>query len=289
MIVRGSEVMKRLNPLDDFVFKKLLGEKGSEEELLSFLNAVLKQEDEDRLVSVEIIENKELTRQLVMDKGGRLDVRARTSDGTQLDIEVQLQDQQNMDKRTLFYWGKLFLEGIQKGEDYQKLKKVITINLLDFDFLDIRRFHSSYHLWEDHEESYLLTDLLEVHFIEMPKFRRVEEKEPKKNPLHRWLLFLDKTVDEEKLKELMEMDTAIKRAEARLEHISSDDETLALYEARQNARIEYNSAISSAERKGRMEEKKEIARSLLDILDEKTIADKTGLSIDEVRKLRALQ
>lgn len=53
----------------------------------------------------------------------------------------------------MFYWGKLFLEGIKKGEDYINLTKVITINILDFDYLDIEKFHSKYHLWEDSEEN----------------------------------------------------------------------------------------------------------------------------------------
>ena len=77
----------------------------------------------------------------------------------------------------MFYWGKLFLEGIKKGEDYINLTKVITINILDFDYLDIEKFHSKYHLWEDSEENYLLTDLIEIHFIEMPKFKRFKEKD----------------------------------------------------------------------------------------------------------------
>ena len=37
---------------------------------------------------------------------------------------------------------------------------------------------------------------------------------------------------------------------------------------------------------GRLEEKLDIARNLLDVLDDETIAKKTGLSIEEVKKLR---
>ena len=43
--------MKRLNPLNDYIFQKLLGEKGDEEQLLSFLNAVLKRTGRDTLNS----------------------------------------------------------------------------------------------------------------------------------------------------------------------------------------------------------------------------------------------
>ncbi|HEY9061628.1 MAG TPA: Rpn family recombination-promoting nuclease/putative transposase [Pseudobacteroides sp.] len=139
-----------------------------------------------------------------------MDIRAKTADNTQLNIEVQLTNQYNMDKRTMFFWEKLFLEGIKKGEDYINLSKVITINILDFDYLDIGKFHIKYHLWEDSEENYLLADLIEIHFIEMPKFKRLKQKNLKGNPLHRWLSFFDKMLTEDELKELIEMNSALK-------------------------------------------------------------------------------
>ncbi len=44
--------------------------------------------------------------------------------------------------------------------------------------------------------------------------------------------------------------------------------------------------MNEAER--RAEEKRAIARNLLDILDDETISEKTGLSVEEVRQLRFL-
>jgi len=227
--------MERLNPLNDYIFKRIMGEEESKENLISFLNAILDVDDQKKLVSLEIIDNKELTKEMIADKSGRLDVRAKTADGMQLNIEVQLTNQHNMEKRTMFYWGKLFLEGIKQGDDYINLTKVITINILDFNFLDLEKFHSKYHLWEDGEQSYLLTDLIEIHFLEMPKFRALKEKNLRENALHRWLKFFDKMLPEEELKELIEMDSAIKRAEKKLEYLSSDAEALTLYRAREDS------------------------------------------------------
>ena len=51
---------------------------------------------------------------MINDKTGRIDVRATIAKGEEIDIEVQIKDQNNMDKRTLFYWSKLYLEGIKK-------------------------------------------------------------------------------------------------------------------------------------------------------------------------------
>jgi hypothetical protein len=54
--------IERLNPLND-IFLKIMGEKGDEEQLLAFLNAVLKRPDK-QLQSIEIIENKAIPAKL---------------------------------------------------------------------------------------------------------------------------------------------------------------------------------------------------------------------------------
>ncbi|MFZ5989541.1 MAG: Rpn family recombination-promoting nuclease/putative transposase [Bacillota bacterium] len=237
---------------------------------------------------------KELTKEMIYDKSGRLDVRAKTADGMQVDIEVQLTNQRNMEKRTMFYWGKLFLEGIKQGDDYISLSKVITINILDFNFLDIDKFHSKYHLWEDEEDNYLLTDLIEIHFIEMPKFRAFKEKDLKGNSLHRWLKFFDKMLSEEELKELIEMDSAIKRAEKKLEYLSSDEQTLALYKAREDSLHERANMISPAKEGGREQGREEgklivAKKMLLSELDIEPVSKFTEISIEQLKKYFNLQ
>ena len=267
--------MERLKPLNDFIFKRLFGEKDDEPVLIAFLNAVLNRTQKEKLTEIEIIENKELTKELIEDKTGRIDVRAKTAKGEQIDIEVQLTDQSNMDKRTLFYWGKLYLEGIKQGEDYRKLNKVITINLLDFSFLETKNYHSSFHLWEGFEKDYMLTDLVEIHFIELPKFRSLKNKNYKDEALQRWLTFLEKNISKEVLEELMQMEPAIKMAEDKLDFLSSDPETIELYRAREYSAHEKANMISSAEQRGEQRGRIEIARALLDILDDEMIAAKT--------------
>ena len=79
--------------------------------MISFINAVLKRTNKEPII--EIIDNKQLTKEVINDKTSIIDVRARTAKGENVDIEVQLNDQGNMDKRTLFYWGKMYLENIK--------------------------------------------------------------------------------------------------------------------------------------------------------------------------------
>ena len=78
------------------------------------------------------------------------------------------------------------------------------------------------------------------------------------------------------------MDTAIEKAEQKIEYLSSDEETMRIYYERERSLHERANMISSAEKKAKLE----IAKNLLDILDNETIAEKTGLDIEEIQALR---
>ncbi|WP_017826470.1 MULTISPECIES: hypothetical protein [Clostridium] len=78
------------------------------------------------------------------------------------------------------------------------------------------------------------------------------------------------------------MDTAIGKAEQKIEYLSSDEETMRIYYERERSLHERANMISSAEKRGKLE----VAKNLLDILDNETIALKTGLDIEEIKDLR---
>lgn len=205
-----------------------------------------------------------------------MDIRCETDQEEQINVEVQISRQEYMDNRTLFYLGKLFVSSIKKGDSYENLKKTITINLLDFEFLPLERFHSTFHLYEDCDRDFMLTDIIEVHFIECAKFRKQERN--LNDPLQRWLLFLEDKLPDDQRKELIAMDTMIEKAEKRLEWLSGDEETIRLYEAREESLMERNSLIKNT--------KKEVARKLLDLGTNIDVIKKaTGLSEEEIRKL----
>ena len=86
------------------------------------------------------------------------------------------------------------------------------------------------------------------------------------------------------------MEPAIQKAESKLEYLSSDEETMSMYYAREKSLHDQANMVNSAEQRGRLEGKKagirQVAISLLDILDDETIAEKTGLMIEEVKRLR---
>ncbi|MEX2460271.1 MAG: Rpn family recombination-promoting nuclease/putative transposase [Paenibacillaceae bacterium] len=279
---------KRNKPKNDLMFQLLFGSEENKDILISLLNAVLYLEGAARIVDLTVITNKELNPEWIDDKTGRLDVRAETSDNQQFDIEMQVVNQKNMVRRTLFYLSKMYVGSIKAGGRYADLKRTVTINIVDFNLFNISRFHTTFHFYEDHEETLMLTDAMEVHFIEHNKFL-IDEKDFN-NPLHRWLLFLDEKLPDLILKELMEMDPVIKKAEERLEWLSSDPETQRLYEAREHSLIERNSLISEGKAEGKIEgkieAKIEAARSFLAIgVDLTTVARALNLSVEELKRL----
>ena len=100
-------------------------------------------------------------------------------------------------------------------------------------------------------------------------------------------LILEKDISKKALEELMQMEPAIKMAEDKLDFLSSDPETIELYKAREYSAHEKANMISSAEQRGEQRGRIQIARALLDILDDEMIAAKTGLELQEVKKLRS--
>ena len=294
--IRGMETstFQRLDPLDDYIFLKVMGEKGDEVQLLGFLNAALGRSGNDRLVSVEIIENKNLTPEFLGDKASVLDVRAKLQDGTRVNIEVQLRNQGNFEKRSLFYWSREYAKGIEKGNDYIKLSPVVCINIIDFPMLETENFHTIFHLREDKESHLVLTDMLEIHFIDMVKWGKLGEKDIVNDPLHRWLTYFDHTSPPELVEEVVNMDSAIKMANDRQAHVSSDEESRQLYEMRQKAWWDWNSSINYARREGEEKGKiegmeqgvKDVARNALAKgLSPEVIHDITGLDLQAIEKL----
>ena len=82
-------------------------------------------------------------------------------------IEMQVRVQKNWTKRTLFYLAKMYTDDLKMGQDYGKLRKCISISILDFNLVDSDKYHTIYRLRDENGKD--LTDLFEVHIIELGK------------------------------------------------------------------------------------------------------------------------
>ena len=275
-----------LDPKMDFVFKNIFGSEKHPNILISFLNATLKPKD---LITEVEIKNTDLNKGYIEDKFSRLDVKATTSNNEIINIEIQLKNEYNMIKRSLYYWSKLYSEQLNEGEDYSLLKRTICINILNFKYLKTRMFHSVYRMKEIHTNEEL-SDIEEIHFIEIPK---LEDGSDEKDMLVAWIEFL-KNPESEKVRSLEMSVDEIREAKDELIKMSNDDTQRELYEMRAKTLRDKISALNEAERKGikkgREEGEKnkaiEIAKSLIDLgLDKEAISKSTGLDLCEVEKL----
>jgi len=247
---------ERLNPLNDYLFYKVMGVKGDETQLLGFLNAVLGRSGKKTIKNLEIQENNFLAADIINGKSCILDVRAILEDGTKVNIEVQLRNEHNIDRRSLFYWSRMYSESIEQGHDYKDLPNVIAINIVNFDFPPGGNYHNSFHLREDTHPDLVLTSALEIHFINMVKWRKLKEKDIKNNTLHRWLTWFDSGSPLEQITEVIGMDSSIMSAEAKKAYFSQDKDERDLYFRRLMATMDYNSGMNGARQEGLEEGRK---------------------------------
>jgi predicted transposase/invertase (TIGR01784 family) len=235
-----------MSPKNDFVFKLIFGDEKNKDLLIALLSAILGLPKED-FEGLEII-NSELLREFAEDKKGILDVRVKTKRGKQIDVEIQILPIDFMPERTMFYWAKMYTSQVKQGDTYDLLQKCVTINIVDFKCTPLKKLHSSYHLIED-ETGYRLTDILEVHFLEMPKLADLEIQRNENESVVEWMEFLD-AKSKGVIEMLAEKNQDIKKAYDILQIISKDEKARMLYDAREAALRDQLTNIKSAENKG---------------------------------------
>ncbi|THF74412.1 Rpn family recombination-promoting nuclease/putative transposase [Cohnella fermenti] len=76
-------------------------------------------------VSLTIL-NPHIDKNAVDDKQSILDVRAKTEDGKQVNLEIQVSNKHDMAKRSLYYSSKMYEEQLEEGALYMTLQKVIS-------------------------------------------------------------------------------------------------------------------------------------------------------------------
>ena len=288
--LHNREYSQRFNPLNDFLFFKVMGEKGDEVQLLGFLNAVLGNSGREPIQSVEIVENQSFVKDIISGKSCVLDVLAILGNGSKVNIEIQLSNQGNMERRSLFYWSKVYFESLNEGHDYRELPNVIAINIIDFNFLPNGSFHTSFRLREDKNTSLILSQALEIHFINMVRWRAERDKDIENNSLHRWLTWFDDGSPPELVAEVVSMDSAIKAANERQAYVSQDEEARRIYWSRRKAEHDLISGLNYArhegEERGRILGREEIARkALAKGIPLELIHDITGLDLDSIKNL----
>lgn len=176
-----------------------------------------------------------------------LDLHVVTEISININVEIQLINQYNMIKRTIFYLSKMILSQLEKGEDYSALSRTITINILNFNYLEEANFINNY-LYHNKITKKMLSDLCEIIFIELPKFNNTHKDYNDK--LHKWLTFLANPSGKE-IQDMAKTDSEIKEAMDVLYNISSDQELRRLIDLRELAIMDEKNRLNSAKKEGK--------------------------------------
>ena len=222
-------------------------------------------------------------------------------------IEIQNSWHFDFPERTLYYWSKMYNEGIKQGQDYTNLPKCITINLIGEGFNKNKRLHNKYLVLEQDTKEPLVSKL-EIHILNLEKVRLLKEAQHKDNKTKRllnWLKFIE-TDDREIRSMLAQESTMMRKANTTIELMEMSPRDKWLYDSRMKYEHDRASCISEGYRqgieqgkiKGRQEgiqqgfadgsyqKALETAKNLTEMgFSVESIAKATGLSLEEIENL----
>ncbi|XVN44642.1 MAG: Rpn family recombination-promoting nuclease/putative transposase [Rickettsia hoogstraalii] len=231
----------------------MFGVEENKDLLISLINSIVTKEDQVKEVTLL---NPYNPKSFLNDKLSVLDIKAKGESGKMFNIEIQVTDEANYDKRALYYWAKLYAGQLKEGSRYSELNKTIGIHILNFTGItNIDKYHNIFRLKEDETGLKYFEDI-ELHTIELNKFAdNIKEElsdivKKVKNALDIWVAFFTRNdlLNKDKLpKELNSKE--LKKALNVLEVINLSDEEREEYENRLNwLRIEA-SAVKKMEEK----------------------------------------
>jgi len=275
----------------DWAIKKLLRNKANFEILEGLLSELLFQDIKIR----EILES-EGNKETSDDKYNRVDLLVNCNDVLVV-IEVQVTNQYQYFHRMLYGASKLITDYMEIGDGYEKVKKVISVNIVYFDigqgldyvyhgsnkFIGMHK-HDSLGLSQNQQKMFNRSEVSEIfpeyYILKVNNFDDIAN-----DTLDEWIYFLKNSEIKKEFKA-----KGLKKAAEKLDVMRLSDEKRKEYEHFINNRraeesLVWNSRIEG-EFKGKLEVKIEIARNMkrkgFSVED---ISDMTGLSSSEIEVL----
>jgi hypothetical protein len=303
--------MTRISPKVDIAFKKIFGVEENKDLLISLINSIVG--EEDQVADVTLL-NPYNPKSFKTDKLSILDIKAQGVDGKRFNIEIQISDEADYDKRALYYWAKLYTEQLKSSQGYDKLSKAIGIHILNFTSIpETKNYHNVFHIKEKSNNLIYFKDL-ELHTIELNKFTSDTSEELSdlvskiKTSLDVWSAFLTrndllkadnlpKELDDNNLKKALEvlnvMNFSSEERELYDDHLKwLMIEANTLKKAENKAREEGIGigeaiGIKKGREEGREEGIEQVAISMLkQKLDNSLIKSVTGFSQETIDKLK---
>lgn len=279
-------ITKLLNPKNDYVFKRIFGYTGNEKITQNFLSSIIP----DNIKEIQINCNPVTEKDLLDDKIGILDIKAKLNNNINCNIEMQIVDKKDVEKRILFYWSKMYSSSIKAGGNYGNLERSIVILLTDYNLDNLKKIPEFLTKWNIREEKYphlILTNALEIYIIELDKAKDFLNNSH--TDLNSWLQFINNP----EVKLSMENEE-IKKAKQILEEISQDERERQLTELREKYILDqnateaygYDKGLAAGIEQGEKRKQLNIAKNMIEKgIDIETIIELTGITKEEIEKL----
>ena len=277
---------KYINPFTDYGFKRLFGEEPNKDLLLDFLNELLK-EHEGEIKEISYLPAEKLP----ISQGDRkavFDLYCTNEKGEKFIVELQKTKQKYFKDRILYYSTFPIQEQAIVGQDWDfKLKNVYTVAILDFVFDEDKdqpeKFRYDVKL-SDIETKKVFYDKLTFVYLEMPKFNKTEKE--LKTKYDKWLFILRNLNKLDRIPVELKESIFLKLFET-AEIAKLNKEEFRKYQESLNAYRDIKNSVDTAREEGKIEEKKEIARTgLREGYPIEMISKITGLTEKEINELK---
>ena len=287
----------RLTLSNDYVFKKIFSKPENNDALKDFLEVIL-----NRKIGKVEVKSPELPKNYKEEKLGILDIKAYIDDDTVVNIEMQQKNVSNMVERSLIYIAKLITEMLHVNDKYEDLKTVISISVLGENLLKRNSYHNLAHIKfeETSEGAYIfvgykkdqevLTNKVELHYIELKKFKKKNNGVKRKEDQWLWML----TGNRRMIMMASRENAIIKKVADEIEEMNQNEDERWEAFKRQVETWSINKSIREAqetgERKGRREGIKENKIAMVKKMKEEKadidfIIKVTGLTREEIEKI----
>jgi predicted transposase/invertase (TIGR01784 family) len=236
----------RINRTNDAVFKAVFAK--HPEITLALINAFFEFQGTELLTDIEFID-RELDADEYEGKESRLDILGQTASGVKVNIEMQVNSLTSMGERSLYYWAKNYAD-LKRGEEYDQLKRTVAINILGFNLFDVKDYpnmHSCFGVY-DIKTQCQLTNKLEIHFLELLKFKGKSVKDM--NRMEKWAAYFSKSTPDEELKEIAESEAAIREAMEVEDMFTKDEVAKRAYDKAEKFRRDQEAQIKYVKEEG---------------------------------------
>lgn len=280
-----------LNRMNDVFAKYIFANEERKKLTLGLINSFFDFEGTAEIIDLAF-KDREIDPDREEGKGAVLDVLGECSDGTLVNVEIQLEQFEEMGRRSLYYWAKLYQRRLLKGEDYETLFRTVTINILDYALFpdaEWKDYHSCFSVLNTKDLHHALTKDLEIHFVELPKWHY--KKGAKMKRLERWLAYLSSKTTMEEREALAMVDEDIRTAMEAEKEFVQDYEYMSAYDRREKYLRDQRAHEKFVRNEGVAEGKAEAKKELIIAWRNKgkpdsEIAELLDMDVDEVRQVK---